>query len=208
MSNIIKPDFQKKTPGAKTRSGEQEQIVPNYQLLLEIAFSSPSIWRRIIVPGRTTLAELHKVIDACYGWTGDHGHRFWVGKVFYGPAEVMTNPDKFDEAGVQLHELEHNMGFIFTYLYDAGSGWECEITLEQVLPGSDKPGLPQLVEGGQANPSAGFIDIHEYQSFLWEIDSLPAKDAGKRLSEYDLARDFDPEYCDLESLGRAVRQVV
>lgn len=208
MSNIIKPDFQKKRESAKKGAPDQDQAVPDYQFLLELAFSSPTIWRRIVVPGRTTLAELHKIINACYGWTEEHGHRFWVGKIFYGPAEVVTNPNKFDEAGVQLHELEEDMGFIFTYLYDAGSGWECEITLEKVITNDGKPGISRLEEGGQANPSLQFIDIHEYQSFLGEFESLPARDASRLLSDYHLARDFDPEYCDMELLGRAVRQAV
>lgn len=207
MSNIIKPDFQKKKESGKNKSTNQDAAVPDYQLLLELAFSSPSIWRRIIVSGKTTLAELHKIINTCYGWSGDDGHRFWVGKIFYGPADVVTRPGKFDEAAVQLHELEESMGFIFTYLYDAGSGWECEITLEKVLPSQQEPTYPRVEEGGQANPSQEFIDIHDYQNFLWEFESLSDREADKLLSEYHLAQDFDPEHCDIKSLDQALKQL-
>lgn len=36
----------------------------------------PPIWRRLALPGRMTLGDLHHAIQAAMGWEGDHLHLF------------------------------------------------------------------------------------------------------------------------------------
>ncbi len=57
-----------------TKQGEQGTTI--YQLRVSIAGARPPIWRRVLVPARSTLAELHLVIRALMGWYDDHLHQF------------------------------------------------------------------------------------------------------------------------------------
>ena len=45
---------------------------------------SPLIWRRLLVPGETTIAEWHAVLQATFGWGGEHLHRFVIHGTGYG----------------------------------------------------------------------------------------------------------------------------
>ena len=50
-----------------------------YKLKLELLEVEPSIWRRLLVRGGLTLAQLHEIIQAAMGWTNSHLHEFVVG---------------------------------------------------------------------------------------------------------------------------------
>lgn len=157
MAQILKPDF---AAGKAALSGGAETNkpqVPVYQLKIDISFTDPLVWRQIQVSGAQSLAELHRILQICLGWGDDHEHQFLVGKVFYkscrssdDTSETASRHD--DESRVSLQELAEAMKFIFTYIYDAGPGWEGEITLEAVLPGSREYFAPRLLAG------AGTVD--------------------------------------------------
>lgn len=204
MSNIVRPDF-RNNPKKDTK--EADKAVPGYQLLLEIGFSSPPIRRRIQMSGKATLGDLHEVIKSCFGWSDEHSHRFFIGKVFYGPQTESNKDSAFDEAVVKLHQLEESMGFVFTYIYDAGSGWECEISLEEKLPPKVAVEPPVFLEAEQANPPDQFYDIHEYQSFLADLEHAPGKKRRTMLADYNLADNFNPVYCDEELIVSEIQQL-
>jgi hypothetical protein len=46
--------------------------------------NEPRIWRRLIVPLDTTLADMHPIIQAAMGWSDAHLHEFDVGGLTYG----------------------------------------------------------------------------------------------------------------------------
>ena len=55
----------------------------NYTLKIARRGVSPMVWRRFVVPGALSLAELHDVIQLSFGWDDDHLHLFHVhGKDF------------------------------------------------------------------------------------------------------------------------------
>lgn len=205
MSNIIRPDFQN---NSQSGNAQKTEAVPGYQLLFEITFSTPPISRRVEVSGNMTLADLHEVIKTCFNWSDDHGHRFFVGKILYGPRSKNDTTNSFDEAATRLHELDDAMGFIFTYYYDAGSGWECEISVEKLLPPSDTVEPPVFLEGEQATPPNQFIDIHDYQAFLAALETAEAGKRRRMLADYNLASDFNPVYCDAEELAQKVQHSI
>jgi hypothetical protein len=196
---IIKHDFQKTKETDKPQT-EQTKNIPDYQLRIELGFSSPLIWRRVKVPGTFTLSDLNKVIRVCFCWEKECTHRFLVGKNFYGPGGADQKKGLKSDSDVQLHEIENVMGFIFTYLYDAGSGWECEISLEDIIPSHEHSNHPILIAGDRACPPAKFDDIHEFQNLLARLDD---EDFGRErvLAEYDLDGTYDPEHCDTESIN-------
>jgi hypothetical protein len=205
MAQVIKGDFPQSTkPG--TESKEDDKQVPSYILHISITFSDPLIWRRVQVPGTFTLAQLHDTIQLSMGWSDSHVHQFLVGKISYEPT-IRTNlpreSKRFDEHKYKLFTLEDGMRFMFTYLYDAGEGWEHEIHLEEIVPPTRQLLHPILLAGEMACPPEMVGDIHEYHQLLATLESPDNKNQN---SLYELTGhpDFDPNYFDLEAAKKRV----
>ncbi len=49
-----------------------------YQLRVVLRAISSLIWRRLLVSGATSLAELHAILQAAFGWSDEHLHRFVI----------------------------------------------------------------------------------------------------------------------------------
>ena len=49
-----------------------------YQLRAVLLGISPIIWRRLLVRGDSTIADLHVTLQTAFGWSGDHLHRFLI----------------------------------------------------------------------------------------------------------------------------------
>ena len=208
MAHVIKGDFPQSTkPG--TESKEDDKHVPSYILHISITFSDPLIWRRVQVPGTFTLAQLHDTIQLSMGWSDSHVHQFLVGKISYEPT-IRTNlpreSKRFDEHKYKLFTLEDGMRFMFTYLYDAGEGWEHEIHLEEIVPPTRQLLHPILLAGEMACPPEMVGDIHEYHQLLATLESPDNKNQN---SLYELTGhpDFDPNYFDLEAAKKRVSKV-
>lgn len=167
MAKVLKGDFSRSRV-SQQKNVRDENKVPDYQLKLSLAFSDPLIWRRVQVPGRMTLAQMHRVIQVCMGWDDTDPHQFLVGKIFYQPGfgiENFKRTPQYDEASFTLHQLEEAMQFVFTYLYDGGEGWEIEITLEDILAPDTIPAA-LLLAGECACPPEEVGDIHQYLRLL------------------------------------------
>ena len=57
---------------------QQGDTAKVYQLKISIVDARPPLWRRVQVPGSSTLADLHRVIQALMGWRDNHLHEFEV----------------------------------------------------------------------------------------------------------------------------------
>ena len=83
----------KKSPTTQSTSGEDRE--PILQFTIRLLGVSPSIWRRILVPGRMTLRELHGAIQIAMGWQGFHLFVFDIRAQRYGSWELSAeSPDK------------------------------------------------------------------------------------------------------------------
>ncbi len=198
MAQVIQGVFPES--GAKTKN-KPEEPVSSYILHISLAFSDPLIWRRIHVPGDSTLGNLHDVIQRSMGWTDSHFHQFIVGKISFEPALSRNKPrvsKRFDEAKYQLYTLEEGMSFMFSYMYDAGDGWEHQIHVEEIVPPT-KPPLtsPILLAGERSCPPEEVADIHEYHDLITAFEN-PGSPDYHRLYELTGRPDFDPAVFDLE----------
>ncbi len=207
MAKVIKGVFPD-TPRVDKK--KEDKPVPSYLLHISITFSEPLIWRRIQVPGHYTLAQLHDVIQKAMGWSDSHVHQFLVGKIFYEATMKSDIPvresKRFDEHKYKLHSLEEGMQFMFTYLYDAGEGWEHEIHLEEVVPPGPELKYPILLSGEGACPPEEVGDIHEYQQLITAFEQ-PDNKRHTALQEMSGRPDFDPAVFDIEVAKKAVSAV-
>jgi hypothetical protein len=118
--------------------------------------TAPPIWRRVRVPGRYTLHQLHRVFQLLFGWQDYHLYEFEVaGRRFSTPDD-----DRWDEIPSEdatratLHDLTLQAGAEFLYTYDFGDSWEHEIVVERLVSAAGAPdeALPMLLGGARAGP--------------------------------------------------------
>ncbi len=205
MAQVIKGVFPQSTKN-ETEAKKDDKQVPSYILHISITFSDPLIWRRVQVPGTFTLAQLHDTIQLSMGWSDSHIHQFLVGKISYEPTmktRVPREAKRFDEYKYKLHTLEEGMRFMFSYIYEAGEGWEHEIHLEEIVPPTRQLKHPILLAGEMACPPETIGDIHQYLQLITDLESA---DSRKTNSLFELTGrpDFDPNYFDLEAAKKRV----
>ena len=166
-----------------------------FQLKVTLLNTKPPIWRRILVDGSITLADLHEVIQAAFGWWNCHLHEFEIGRTRYG----VTDPDwdigppTTDERTIRLDAVADE-GTSFHYTYDFGDDWRLKVTVEKV--GHVDPGtaVPDCIGGRRACPPEDCGGPWGYQDLVELLGGRPgASDArlGFVGPGFDPAR-FDP----------------
>ncbi len=95
----------------------------------------------MLIPATANLATLHLVIQALYGWDGDHLHAFQVRGATYSDPMFPLEEARDEYAARALTALNAGGGKI-TYEYDLGESWIHEISLQKRVPrepGTDYP---------------------------------------------------------------------
>lgn len=206
MGKVVKGDFTRKQTQRDDKASESGPI-PIYQFRLAVSFSDPLIWRAVRVSGDTRLDRFHRIIQACMGWKDNDSHQFLVGKIFYQQGfgiDGMEKKVEFDEARYRLDQLEEGMGFLFTYLYDGGGGWELQIALEEVDRSGTRLEHPLLVDGERGVPPEDIGDIHRYQALVDECER--EMEPGERVSLPGYPG-FDPEVFDPDGVNEILKKI-
>lgn len=139
-----------------------------YQLKVQLKHTRPPVWRRLLVPGEMTFAELHRVLQAAFGWMDQHLHTFYMTKVG-GTArlriEIGNEAAGWD--GADYDEREETIGQWFVeegdraqYVYDFGDMWEHDIVLEKIvdpIPDALYPCCIKAVRAGLEEDSWGEV---------------------------------------------------
>jgi hypothetical protein len=84
--------------------------------------------------------DVHDVIQAAFGWTDSHLHRFGCGpeysshdtEYYLCPFEVEEGETGIPEDQVRLDEVLTEIGDTLFYAYDFGDDWQLTIRLEAV----------------------------------------------------------------------------
>jgi hypothetical protein len=108
---------------------------------------SPMVWRRVLVPSRFTLRELHGVIQVAMGWAGIHLYDFHLRAAHYGSWEAASSSPE-----VTLTALRFRKGARFIYEYDLNIPWRHEVRIEARLELDARKTYPFCTGGGGACP--------------------------------------------------------
>lgn len=137
-----------------------------YQLKIGLKDVRPPVWRRLLVSGTDSLAQLHTVLQIAMGWTDTHLHEFVQGPVRYGePDEDLPDGGFRDELRYRVEQVLRKSGDRLLYIYDFGDNWEHEVLLEKILPFDAGSTLPVCVKGRRACPpedvggACGFMEL-------------------------------------------------
>ena len=151
-----------------------------YQLRVALREISPLVWRRVLISGNATLADLHDVLQTVFDWDDSRLHSFRIHGKEYGS-------ESGDPRKVVLGDLQLVSGERFLYEYNFCAGWQCDVRLEKLSPPDPKHCYPICTGGRWPSPPEDCSDPPEYL---------------ERLEQHRLGPSFE-ELTDLHSLGEA-----
>lgn len=141
-----------------------------FQLKIQIRdIDRPVVWRRIRMSTSATFSDLHKIIQAAFGWKSYHLYSFSesglespidIQDMRYADNETSLS---LDAGQIKLWDIFKCEGRTFIYVYDFGDEWNHEITLEKMI--DKEPTFPVCAAGkGKCPPedcggTHGFADM-------------------------------------------------
>jgi len=178
----------------------------NLQIKVTLDGLRPPIWRRLVVAGDATLAELHIVVQVAMGWEDCHLHCFRIDGVRYGPDE--------DDGGFGLDEVDESSLSVAeafatsdrgTYDYDFGDSWEHRLFVEKTDVPVALGGVATCTGGKRACPPEDCGGIWGYANLLDALGD-PRHEDHEELLEW-LGEDFDPEEFDPLAVNTVLERI-
>ena len=169
----------------KLKSDVSQKVV---SLKLTLRETKPPVWRRLLVPGETTLADLHRAIQAAMGWEDYHLHTFDIAGRQYGDPRAVD--DVANETRVTLNVLIKSGVTRFAYTYDFGDNWDHALVIEKSLPAVEALSRPTCTAGRRKCPPEDCGGPWGYRELL-DVLADPAHPEHAEHHEW-LGEDFDP----------------
>jgi len=169
-----------------------------FQLKVSLRSIRPPVWRRLLVSGHATLAQLHRAIQVAFGWEDYHLHVFTVHGEEYGPRDPDGEMEVHSE-GIELAKLCLGAKAKFRYEYDFGDGWVHDLTVEKILVHEDSLVVPVCLGGKRACPPEDCGGAGGYEDMLEALED-PSDPRHEELAEW-LGGKWDPEAFDLEAVN-------
>jgi hypothetical protein len=188
---------------AASRAGAA-QGTPAYQLLVELDWVTPKVWRRLLVPVTIELPLLHLMLLWGMGWQGGHLHEFVFGHDHYGPSEPdLELPEFDDEDGVTLRDA---LGArrTFVYVYDYGDNWRHKVKVEKIVTPQEPIGSALCIGGENACPPEDVGGAPGYAEFL-EALADPSHPEHEQQLQW-IGGSFDPKAFDIDDVNRRLTQ--
>jgi hypothetical protein len=185
--------------GPRRRSGKKA-----VHLRISLMEHTPTIWRRLLVPGEITLANLHPVFQAAMGWEDCHQHYFEIDGRRYGLRDEDVEAEGIDDQATTFVEVIEAPMQLF-YEYDFGDEWRHEVLIESidVVPHMLKFAI--CLDGQRACPPEDCGGTGGYEEFLEAI----ANPEHERHDDFVgwLGFPFDPERFSVAQTNVALQRV-
>ena len=181
-------------------------------LRIELVGTTPLVWRRITLDGRSSFANLHHVIQAAMGWHDAHLHQFRINNRYIGVPDPESDAPEWhseDERKVFLNRVLTDDA-VFTYLYDFGDGWEHRLLVEEYDDSDDLrfgDGDAWVDAGERACPPEDCGGVGGFQDFLEKLEDEPYSDESKELREW-AGLDYDPAGFDRQAANAAIKRLL
>jgi hypothetical protein len=175
-----------------------------YQVKVSLHDARPPIWRRLRLPSATTLAQLHQVIQAAFGWEDAHLHEFEVDGRRYSRPDFELQSDVADEGKVKLGDLVARPGTRLRYTYDFGDSWEHDLIVEDILL-PDGVRHAACLTGRRAGPPEDCGGVWGYKELCDILADPRHPDHAERVGW--LGRPHDPATFNRDVINAALKRI-
>jgi pRiA4b ORF-3-like protein len=171
-----------------------------YRVDVTMSDTAPPVWRRLDLSSALMLDDVHRILQAAFGFTDSHLHRFAVGPSIYDNTSALylcewdveegDDDGGVDEREVRLDELLVEPGDELLYAYDFGDSWRFTVKLAQVREREPDHPAAACVDGRRAGP-------HEDSGGPWHYDELVesgviGKDFDRQATDEAVRHALDP----------------
>jgi len=170
------------------------------QIRVELRDVGPTVWRRILVSDRITMATLARILLVAMGWRDVHLHLFEVGDETYGSADDEAENDEIDESGVIVSDAL-GLHDRFAFEYDFGDGWHHDVMIEE--RSASMLDSAHCLGGERACPPEDVGGPEGYRYFLEAIADSGHEDHARYLEW--AGGSFDPFQFDADTVNAALR---
>lgn len=174
--------FERPAPPSQRRPRRADVVT--YRVRVDLKHTKPPLWRRLELASDLSLDEVHDAVQAAFGWTDSHLHRFGSGPPFSRdtepylcPFEVEEREQGVPEEEVRLDEVLVEAGDRLFYDYDFGDGWEHVITLEAVSPHDASAPRALCTDGRRPGPAEDCGGVGGYELIVATTDPAHAEHA-------------------------------
>lgn len=179
---------------------------PIHQIDVTLQETDPAVWRRLLLPGRTTLQRLHRILQVAMGWTDSHLYLFNVGEREYGlPDDDWDDLDIHDARRYRLGQAAPSVGDRFVYEYDMGDGWRHDVRVTAIRPPAPWEHYPLCIAGARACPPEDCGGTYGYAELL-RVIADPSDDEHESTLTW-LGGIFDPAAFDLNTVNRRLHRL-
>jgi len=178
---------------------------------IEIDETVPRIWREILIPENATFEDLHRTIQAVFGWRDRHLHQFELG-INVGPVSLnadgpISEGHAMDERLVWLYDMSHRVT-AFRYVYDFGDKWNHTIVRGASVRAEGRPYRPIVLDGAQAGPIEDSRSAQGYNELARKLRRKALdKEEGNWLQRRGYGRNYDPDAFDVEACNAALAEL-
>ncbi len=104
-----------------------------YTIKVALRGISPMVWRRLRIPGNTSLAQFHKIIQLAFNWDDEHLHQFHIYGKDYGINYIGAVMYSDDAHKVLIDDFNFDAGDKFTYEYNFFIDNVVDIRIEKII---------------------------------------------------------------------------
>ncbi|MGH4002096.1 MAG: plasmid pRiA4b ORF-3 family protein, partial [Pseudonocardiaceae bacterium] len=196
--------FPRRPPPSRRRPRRLDVVT--YQVRIDLKGTKPPLWRRLELASDLFLDDVHDVVQAAFGWTDSHLHRFGCGPEYYNhdteyylcPFEVEEGETGVPEEQVRLDEVLVEIGDKLLYTYDFGDDWQHTIRLEAIACHGDSAPRVVCTAGRRPGPAEDCGGVYGYELIAAATDPTHA-DHSAAVADYARHFGFDAVSAPLRS---------
>ncbi|MGW7613498.1 plasmid pRiA4b ORF-3 family protein [Streptomyces sp. NPDC054766] len=151
-----------------------------HRLIVAVRAPGQLIWRRLRVTADTSIADLHAILQAAFGWSDEYLHRFTIHAVKYGLWRPGAPGFSHDAHRFRLADFALRPGERFTYEYNFFAPWRHDLRVEKILPAEKGRSYPVCTAGARSAPPE---ECGGVRAFLRLRQQLPRVVIAARMAE-------------------------
>ncbi|TQS88046.1 plasmid pRiA4b ORF-3 family protein [Arthrobacter sp. TS-15] len=193
------------------------------EVRVELVHSVPAIWRQVEMRGSLDLGQVHRVLQAAFGWEDSHLHRFTPDAPFaplrpvdgeipevlqWLPGRECDEPGDRPEEEFTLEQLLALGSGAAFYEYDFGDSWLHRLELISRRPASADAPPAVLTDGARRGPLEDSGGLPGYEEIMDAL-AAPAHPGHAEYAAwvaYVTGSDspFNPAFLDIPAVNRAL----